>query len=100
MSSPPLSDDEPPPPDDEPLKSIPPELVVTEPPKVERVDDIVETVVTTLVPTVDDVFDETAPALPAQGLDPGGAAAFIEATQASYAPACNSTWVNVLYCPA
>jgi len=93
----PLEDDDP---DDELLRSIPPEFVVTEPPKVDSVDEIVETVVTTFVPTVDVVFDETAPALPAQGLDPGGAAAFIEATQASYAPVCNSTWVNVLYCPA
>ena len=45
------------------------------------------TVLVTFVPTDAEVLPATAPALPAQGLLPGGAAAFTDATHASYPPA-------------
>ena len=69
-----------------PLTSIPPEEVVVVPPNVANAPVTVDTVLVTFVPTLAEVEPDTAPALPAQGLLPGGAAAFTDATQASYPP--------------
>jgi hypothetical protein len=52
-------------------------------PKVARAPVILDTVLDTFVPTDADVEPLTAPAFPAQGFEPGGDAALIEATQAS-----------------
>jgi hypothetical protein len=75
-------------PDEEPEDEVDIPIPPEEPPDVEepnvaKAPVILDTVLDTFVPTDADVEPLTAPAFPAQGLEPGGAAALIEATQAS-----------------
>jgi len=87
-----LSLDEPPPSPDEELplfeEDKDDELPDEEPPDVDEPNVanapvILVTVLVTFVPTADEVVPLTTPAFPAQGFEPGGDAALIEATQAS-----------------
>jgi hypothetical protein len=75
-------------PDEEPEDEVDNPIPPVEPPDVEepnvaKAPVMLDTVLDTFVPTDADVEPLTAPAFPAQGLEPGGDAALIEATQAS-----------------